>query len=85
VILKLEINTISQVVIVSSDFKSVITFKNLLAVAVNGVSTETHSSFLPNLGVDCPTYPIDIADPEAQDNLFFSLCTSSRNWLKQNI
>jgi hypothetical protein len=43
-----------QPAIVSSDFQSVITFKNLQAVAVNGVITETHPSFIPNLGVDCP-------------------------------
>jgi hypothetical protein len=53
-----------QPAIISSDFMSVITFKNLQTVAVNGVVTETHSSFIPNLGVDCPTYPIEIADPE---------------------
>jgi hypothetical protein len=53
-----------QPAIVSSDFKSVFTFRNLHSVAVNGVTTATHSSFAPNLGVNCPTYPIDIADPE---------------------
>jgi hypothetical protein len=76
-----------QPAIVSSDFKSVITFKNLHAVAVNGVVTETHSSFIPNFGVDCPEYPIDIADPDilidhlhiAQVSSFFSLCTSCKS------
>jgi hypothetical protein len=53
-----------QPAIVSSDFQSVITFKNLHSVAVNGVVTTTHSSFTPNHGMDCPAYPIDIADPE---------------------
>jgi hypothetical protein len=52
-----------QPAIVTSDFQSVITFDNLLRVAVHGVSTETHSSFIPNFGIDCPIYPDDIADP----------------------
>jgi hypothetical protein len=57
-------NITLQPAIVSSDFRSIVTFKNLHAIAVNGVITETHPSFIPNFGVDCPSYPIDIADPD---------------------
>jgi hypothetical protein len=56
-------NITLQPSIVSSDFQHVITFKNLQTIANNGVETMTHSTFQPNFGVECPTYPDDIADP----------------------
>lgn len=49
---------------VKQRFQSVSSFKKLQSVAVCGVRTESHPSFPPNQGIDCPTYTADIADPE---------------------
>jgi hypothetical protein len=67
-----------QPAIVSSDFQSVITFKHLHSVAVNGVVTSTHPSFMPNMGVDCPMYPDDIANPEILIDHLYKLHSSGQ-------
>ena len=50
--------------VINKQFQSVSSFFHLQSIAVKGVQTSTYPTFTPNQGIDCPTYPDSIADPD---------------------
>lgn len=49
--------------VIDKDFRSVSCFQQLRSVAIHGVQSHQHPSFVANRGNNCPTYPDSIADP----------------------
>lgn len=49
--------------VIEKDFQGVSCFQQLRTVAINGVQSHQHDTFVANQGRDCPTYPDSIADP----------------------